>query len=422
MLVVGCRHLTCCVGAKSACSHRGRRTRQLLTLRAAQFPDALANELSPTQAAYVGDPLFGLHSTSKGRVLQQAIVHTLTSSDDPATVQDAAPGLCVNGSKRAAHQSEFDFMYGGRRVECKGTSLAWSRACRSWRATWANIKFDKACFDDLFLALHTPGQIDVLRHDGTAFVSAQGARTAGLGHVVVVRGSTGLEDAGQACQGMLEKLQKRPNSCQNIGSIRTDSRFIEDLLAKERQNESTSLLSYWYRGVPLSNHSPCSRGLRLEKVAFAVDQMLHPGSTFSRVVPTVDEEEQRHSGGRRGADWVRDRTRVEFKSSMLRWDCNHKLWKVHFTCIKFATPSGLGEADWSIFDELWVGLYSPFGLYVVQYSGTFGRSTNGVATDVIGHDIKVLGPRHEESPHAALEVILRKLNSSGCELLATVTW
>ena len=396
----------------------GKKTRQLLTLQASQFPDDLAQELTATQAAYVGDPLLGLEGTQKGRVLQQAIVQTLAGSAGSTRVQEAAPGLCVNGSRRAAHQMEFDFMYGSRRVECKGTSLAWSRARRSWSATWTNIKFSQACFDDLFLALHSPGRIDVLRHDGMSYVSTQGARTAALGHMVRVCGSTELEDAGQACQEIVEKLQKAPNTCHHIGSMQTDSGFIDDLVAKERQNQSASLSSYWYRGVPLFDHSPCLRGLRLEKVAFAVDQMLHPDSTFNRVVPTLDEAEQRPRSRRRCADWVRDGIRVEFKSSKMAWDSANQSWRVNFNGVKFAAP---GEADASIFDELWLGLYSPIGLHMLQYCGTVGRSTCGVSTGIVGHDIVVVGPKHE-SLLAALEVILSKFEASGCELLATVAW
>ena len=258
----------------------GKKTRQLLTLQASQVPDALAQELTATQAAYVEDPLLGLESTQKGRVLQQAIVQTLAGSDGSIRVHQAAPGLCVNGSRRAAHQAEFDFMYGSRRVECKGTSLAWSRASRSWSATWTNIKFSQACFDDLFLALHSPGRIDVLQHDGMSFVSAQGARTAALGHTVKVRGSSALEDAGQACQEIVEKLEKAPNTCHHIGSMQSDSGFIDDLVAKERQNQSASLSSYWYRGVPLFDHSPCLRGLRLGKSCFCCRSDAAPGQHF----------------------------------------------------------------------------------------------------------------------------------------------
>ena len=391
----------------------GQTTHQVLKLQAAQFPDALAQDLSVTQIAYAGDLLFGLHTTPKGRVLQQAIVHTLAMSDGSTPVQEAPPGLCVNGRKRAAHQSEFDFMYGERRVECKGTSLAWSG--QHWCARWSNIKFDKALFDDLFLALHSPGRIDVLRHDGVSGVSSFGVRTAVHGHQVSVRGSSGLQDPVHACIEILQKMQQAPNGCQHIGSMRTDNRFVHHVIAKERMKESNSLLAYWYKGIPLSDHSPASRGLRLEKVAYTVDQMLHPGSTFSRTLPTLEQR----PGARRGADWVRDSSRVEFKSSSLRWDCSMNRWKAHFAGIKFATP---GEAEASSFDELWLGLYSPFGLYLFRHSGTVGRSTNGVSTDVMGHDIKVNGPRNEQRLLAAFEVILRKLKVPACELLATVSW
>lgn len=194
----------------------GQTTHQVLKLQAAQFPDALAKDLSAAQIAYAGDVLFGFHSAPKGRVLQQAIIHTLASSDGSTPVQEAPPGLRVNGSRRAAHQSEFDFMYGERRVECKGASLAWSR--QRWCVKWTNIKFDKALFDDLFLALHSPGRIDVLRHDGVAGVSSLGVRTAVHGHQVTVCGSSGLQDPVDARIEILQKMQQAPNDCQHIGT------------------------------------------------------------------------------------------------------------------------------------------------------------------------------------------------------------
>ncbi|CAE7381898.1 unnamed protein product [Symbiodinium sp. CCMP2592] len=412
MLVVGlgCRHLHLPRWRQvSRLTSWGEMTRQLLTLRAAQFPDALAQELSATQAAYVGDPLFGLESTLKGRVLQQAIAETLSSLDFSTPVQEAVPGLCVNGNTRATHQSEFDFMHGERRVECKGTSLAWS-AKGHWHATWTRIKLGKALFDDLLLALHSPGRVDVLRHDGMAGVATQGVRTEIHGHAVRVHGSRGLEDPSEACQEIVQKMQEAPNSCHHIGSLPTDSGVIERSLAKERAKKRNSMSSYWYKGIPLSDYSPSSRGLRLEKVACAIDRMLHPSSTFSRTLPTLEQR----PGARCGcADWARDRTQVKFKSSRLSWHCTKNVWRAHFAGIKFATRS---------FDELWLGLYSPLGFYLFQYSGTIGRSTTGASTDVAGHDIVVYGPSHEENPLAACEVIVRKLKASGCELLATVSW
>ena len=75
-----------------------------------------------------------------------------------------------------------------------------------------------------------------------------------------------------------------------------------------------------------------------------------------------------------------------------------------------------------MFDQLWLGLYSPSGLHVLQYSGTVGLSSTGSSTGIFGHDIQIRGPVGERSPVVALEVILDKLRLSGCELLATVTW
>ena len=75
-----------------------------------------------------------------------------------------------------------------------------------------------------------------------------------------------------------------------------------------------------------------------------------------------------------------------------------------------------------MFDQLLLGLYSPSGLHVLQYSGTVGLSSTGFSTGIFGHDIHIRGPVGERSPVVALEVILDKLRLSGCELLATVTW
>lgn len=193
-------------------------------------------------------------------------------------------------------------------------------------------------------------------------------------------------------------------------------------LKKEQATESFSLFSRWYGGVPLSNLGPCSRGHRLEEIAFSIDQKLHPDSTFRLAAESFQVVGTRRKGrgqNRACADWLRDDTRVEFKSSTLRWESSRQSWRVQFSQIKFGP---LGAAETRMFDHLWLGLYSPSGLHVLQYSGTVGLSSTGNSTDIFGHDIAINGPKHERSPVVALEVILARLRLSGCELLATITW
>ena len=178
----------------TGCSSNKTR-RQVMTLDAAQLRLTQAEGLSVTQTAYIGDPLYQFHGVRKGRLFQQAISQTLVSSPYSKLQREATSGLRVNGSRRSAHQSEFDFMHGERRVECKGASLAWMRH-RSWFAQWCNIKFDLGLFDDLFLALHSPGRIDVILHDGVTGRARSGVRTVSHGHAV--RGKPGLpRDPGQ---------------------------------------------------------------------------------------------------------------------------------------------------------------------------------------------------------------------------------
>ena len=133
---------------------------------------------------------------------------------------------------------------------------------------WYKIKFDQQLFDDLFLALHSPGRIDIILHDGVTGITRSGVRTTSHGHDVRVQASRGVEDASQACQEILDKMLRAPGSCQHIGTMRTDSAFMVSALKKEQATESFSLFSRWYGGVPLSNLGPCSRGHRLEEIAF----------------------------------------------------------------------------------------------------------------------------------------------------------
>ncbi|CAE7462370.1 mad2l1-1 [Symbiodinium sp. CCMP2592] len=205
--------------------------------------------------------------------------------------------------------------------------------------------------------------------------------------------------------------------------MRTDSGRIAELVSQEQLAESYQLSATCYKGIPLAGHSPCSRALRLQDLAFAVDEKLHMKSRFRRdvcaseVVGTL--RRQRRGKYRSSADWWRDSIRVEFKSSKMSWVSGPRHWLAHFSTVKFASQ---GHPRSAVFDELMLGLYAPFGLYLLQYSGDFGRSRKGVATDHLGHSIVVRGPRNEECPQVALGQMLAKLEQSGCRLLAIVKW
>ena len=384
--------------------------REVLTLQAAQFPDFFASSPSETSEAYSNDPVFRLHGAQKGRVLQKAIWNSLAKSSPSMQLSKASPGSRADGGRRAPHQAEFDFTYGDRRVECKGASMTWHPTRRCWLAVWNRIKFNLECFDDLFLAFHSPGQVDIILHDGFAGVSSEGSRTTALGHRISIAAGRAIDDPADAREQILAKMLCPSRLCKHFATLSSES--LSELVAGELARESSYFALSWYSGIPLADFSHCARGLRLQQVALAIDQMLHPCSTFNRDDGSFGAN----------ADWLRDCVRVEFKSSRLSWHSAKRNWRCQFRCIKFASSSPECQARPAAFDELWLGLYSPRGLTFLQYGGRIGRSTAGVETDLAGHSILVGGTHGQECLDTALDSILGKLQRSGCKLLATIAW
>ena len=179
--------------------------RQVVTLTAAQFPMILDEEGSTIRAAYATDPLFSLHAPWKGGVLQKAISHTFADKFPSVPLEKALPGMRMNGTRRGGNQGEFDFTHGGLRVECRSTNLAWNYGCRGWAARWRSIKFNQCYFDDLYLALHSPGQVDIVLHDGVAGIAESGKSTLHRGNSVNILGACGKHTAREACREILQK-------------------------------------------------------------------------------------------------------------------------------------------------------------------------------------------------------------------------
>ena len=399
--------------------------RQVLTLTVAQIPGSFEDEnpSSISQTAYAEDPLFRLHCLRKGRVLQQVARQTLAEVFPSVPLTEPPRGLCANGSRRGNHTAEFDFRHGDRRVECKGTSMAFCSTHHRWFADWSGIKFKQAIFDDLFLVLHSPGWVDVVRHDGAAAVAEAGVRTAFVGQSVRVYAARGCSDAREARQVILRKLLTSSHACEQLATRRSDSGYIAEVVSQELGRESCRRSTKWYTGIPFAGWSPSSRGLRLQKLAFAIDQLCHPGCRFHPEVDSLEIvgalRQQRRGAHRGSADWWRGNVRVEFKSSSLSWDVYNRRWRAQFARVKF--PSQVRPRTAS-FDELLLGLYTPLGLYLVQHAGVAGQSRAGRGTDTLGHSVMVYGPTDEKCPEAALVVVLAKLRQSGCELLAFVKW
>ena len=402
-----------------------RQWRSALTLNAAQFAHILEASPTPTEAAYMDDPLAKMTVAQRGRIFQRVSLHALAAMRPKSKFSKAPAGLCLNGQRRNRHQSEHDLKCDGRNVECKGTTMRWDTFSQRWDAMWLGIKFHQkvGSIDDLVLSLHSPGRVDVLLHDLTSYVSHHGVRTRSRGHSVCVNAGQGLVDPAQACENIRRKLLSAGASLQ-MATWDTHSALVAEFIHEESKSEAAEMFTICYRDVPLSQKTPTSRALCLQRLAFEVDHYLHPRSSLQYGFGKADlvgvKVLMRRGPARARADWLRDNVRVEFKSSKLSWNRANSCWLVCFAGIKYAHASEGGSAA---YDDLLLGIYSPLGLHLLRYAGNVGLSTQGVGTTIEGyHRIVVQGPSREEDIAAALQVILGKLKAGGCEALAMIRW
>ena len=398
--------------------------RGVLTLQASQFAHILEEGPSPTDLAYKDDLLSRLTDQQKARVLQRASLHAMTTMLPDSKFTQAPAGLRVDGRRRGQHQSEHDYCHGGRHVECKGTTMRWDSYAQRWVARWHHIKFQQLSgpIDDLVLALHSPGQVDVVLHDHIIGVARDGMRTCILGNQVVVYADRAFVSSSEARGNILHKMSEVPGACQKVATLETHGSLLLELICAESDSSSAQHSSSCYKDVPLFARTATSRALRLQRLAFEVDQILHPECNFLYGVGAADlvgvGRVQRRGPARASADWSRNEVRVEFKTSKLIWHSAGRYWHLQFSGVKFGeVPAGTRN-----FDELWLGVYSPHGLSIWQHFGSFGLSTHGVRTSTVGHTIAVVGPRGEPDIATALQAICTKLRRSGCKLLATVAW
>ena len=402
-------------------SYIGHR-RWFVTLEAGRFSHILEQGPSVVEEAYAEEALARMTEVQRGRTLQKVCMHAMAQLFPQSTLSQAPVGTCINGQRRSRHQSEVDFRCGQRNVECKSSRLHWDTSNQQWLARWSHIKFHAGAsvIHDVLLALYTPGRVDVLLHDHVFGISTSGVRTRSQGHSVQVRASRGCTPA-EARNSILEKMCKRPASCMKVAAWETHDSIILNCIREESGSYSHKLSEHCYRHVPLAGKSGSARGLCLQKFAFEVDSMLNPLCTFTYGVGKQElvgaQQPQRRGLARGSADWIRNATRVEFKNSKLQWDVGRELWLVRFSGIK-QRRCGISAA----FDELWLCVYSPFGLHLFKHSGELKLSTHGVRTATDGHVLTIAAEKHEQDIGVALKVVLSKLERAGCKPLAAICW
>lgn len=104
-------------------------------------------------------------------------------------------------------------------------------------------------------------------------------------------------------------------------------------------------------------------------------------------------------------DWRRGVTRVECKSGQLLWHRSKRCCYVGFHGVKLPA----GRRVKAAFDELWLLLYSPRGVYIFLHDLKLYVHRQGKSTETHGYAIGVYGPRGEDDWDRALDAILDKL-------------
>ena len=172
-------------------------------------------------------------------------------------------------------------------------------------------------------------------------------------------------------------------------------------MAAFQEPESLSMERAAYGDLQL-RHAP-NRGLCMELLAREIIGLLNCTIKIS-LIPNGREQ-------RNGCDWFEDDCAVECKSAKLSWDVSRQCWYAKFQWVKF-----------DCFDRLLLVLYSPRAIYIYEYHGFAGRSTNGDSTPISGGKIVMRGPSWERQWAAALDHVLAKLEAGGSKLLAVVDW
>ena len=113
------------------------------------------------------------------------------------------------------------------------------------------------------------------------------------------------------------------------------------------------------------------------------------------------------------ADWIRDVTRVEAKSSGLLFNRDRQIFNCVFNRIKT-----------ELFDELWLVMYSLKAIWFYRSRSieSLGLCKCGAMTRHSGLQKVFTGRGGELEPLKALKTIDAKIRSKGCELVAMVEW
>lgn len=381
-----------------------------VTLDASQFKH-FWEDVGSTALPYNGHPLAQLNATRRGALLQDWACRVLKEAKPNAVFEEAIPGTRVNGQRRSAFQAEYDFLLDRRKGEIKSSQLRWDYNGRRWCFQFSGVKFphlmswNSSSFEDLYLVLFSPKWLHLVKHDLHTGISRNGLQTEPFGYSIHILAGANSLCWEEALETILDKLCTQ-GGCSLIAKTDILETWILDMC-----NKHQGFGSRFYHRKPFGSMSSQLRGVRLQRVVWEIDKILHSGSFFEHC-----SDEQTCSGGLRGqhnasVDWIRDGKRVEAKSAQLCFSKSDQIWLCRFSGIKLER-----------FDDLLLAIYSPRGLDVFKHDGFFGLTTRGIATETSGKSIQVRAPTGELDPLRALQFIEAKLEANNCPCIARIFW
>lgn len=384
---------------------------------------AVLNTRSETFSEYAGMPLADLSLSKRGEVLAVLVRNVIADIYPDAQIVSASRGYCQDARRRGWNMTEYDWLWNGRRIECKSAQFCWNTSQHHWGFCFQGIKLPHVgapralpLFDDLLLALYTPHAVHIYLHNLELGLSASGRRTADIGHQLKLTGPSKERSLSIALSGVLRKLDSASNNCKRIAAVPLADERMSAALAACRPHSKASI----YKDIPLADMNGSARGLCLQAIARTVDAMIHPDA----IIEDAGGGGLRVNGARRGHnqahyDWTRNGQRIECKSSQLSWDRYWMRWYCTFHNIKFGQN---GSHNDTMFDELQLVFHTPRGIYVYRHDLKLGIARRGKATAVLGSVVQLYGPARQEHWSVALDVILCKLNNSDCSRIAYIPW
>ena len=164
-----------------------------------------------------------------------------------------------------------------------------------------------------------------------------------------------------------------------------------------------------YASTPLAGLGQNQQGKMVEEWAKGVLQKQNPHAEISDPEPRICRDGSRRGAHREEYDFLMGGCRVEVKSSRMAWSSTERLWYVVFSSIKLP----YGERTQPVFDDLYLVLLSPEGMYLIKHDLVTRISTCGERTGVSGHTMLVRGSRRTNCWEDACDEILEKLCEQG---------